>query len=128
MGRKIIQTTKAPQAIGPYNQAIVSQGLVFTAGQLPVNPSTGKTVDGDFQNRVDQILKNIEAILIASNSSMDQIVKLTVFLTDLDQFSELNEVFSRWFTNLEPPARSAVQVSALPLGVDVEIECVAEVN
>ncbi len=127
MTRKLIFTEKAPKAIGPYNQAVVSNGFVFTAGQIPIDPSTGTVVIGDFKQRVDQVLQNIKAILDASDSSLDNIVKLTVFLTDLGRFQELNEIFSEWFSETDPPARSAVQVSALPAGVDVEIECVAEV-
>ena len=127
MTRKIIFTKKAPMAIGTYNQAIVSNGLVFTAGQIPIDPETGIVIDGDFKQRVNQVLKNIDAVLIAANTSLNNAVKLTVFLTDLNRFGELNEVFSKWFQDGDPPARSAVQVSALPAGVDVEIECVAEV-
>lgn len=127
MGRKLIITEKAPKAIGAYNQAVASNGFVFTAGQIPIDPATGKVVEGNFKLRVDQVLKNIKAILDASGSSLDHCVKLTVFLTDLGKFQELNEVFNEWFDEVDPPARSAVQVSALPAGVDVEIECVAEV-
>lgn len=125
MDRKVIHTSLAPPAIGTYNQAIVSHGLIFTSGQIPLNPQTGELIDGDFKERVDRVLHNINAVLSACGSDLSKVIKFTVFLTDLSRFSELNEVFLARFSGLEPPARSAVEVSALPMGTDVEIECVA---
>ncbi|NOZ03447.1 MAG: RidA family protein [FCB group bacterium] len=125
MERRIIHTPLAPEAIGPYNQAVVSGGLVFTAGQIPLDPKTGKLINGDFKRQVDQVLHNLNAILSAAGSDLSKAVKLTVFLTDLGQFALLNEVFSERFSGSEYPARSVVEVSALPLGAAVEIECVA---
>lgn len=125
MIRKIIKTDKAPAAIGPYSQAVVSNNLVFTAGQIPINPVTGKLVDGNFKDRVVQVFENISAILAEAGTNLKYSVKMTVFLIDLGRFAEVNEVFAKYFEGIEPPSRSAVQVSALPLGVDVEIECIA---
>ena len=122
--RTTIKTDKAPKAVGPYSQAIVVGDLIFTAGQIPLDPETGKLIEGTFQDRVRQVLDNLDAILIKAGSSLSQAVKVTVFLTDLSRFGELNEVYGEYFSD-EPPARSAVQVSQLPLGTDVEIECVA---
>jgi len=120
---KIIRTDQAPKAIGPYSQAVLHQQFVFTSGQIPLDPETGELVSGDFKTEVIQVLKNLDAVLIASNSSLKKVVKLTVFLTDLANFSELNEVFSSFFDD-HLPARSAVQVSALPMNVRVEIEAI----
>ena len=120
---KIIRTDKAPKAIGPYSQAVLHQQFVFTSGQIPLDPETGELVSGDFKTEVIQVLKNLDAVLIASNSSLKKVAKLTVFLTDLANFSELNEVFSSFFDD-HLPARSAVQVSALPMNVRVEIAAI----
>ena len=120
---KIMSTDKAPKAIGPYSQAVFHQQFVFTSGQIPLDSETGELVSGDFKTEVIQVLKNLDAVLIASNSSLKKVVKLTVFLTDLANFSELNEVFSSFFDD-HLPARSAVQVSALPMNVRVEIEAI----
>ena len=120
---KIMSTDKAPKAIGPYSQAVLHQQFVFTSGQIPLDSETGELVSGDFKTEVIQVLKNLDAVLIASNSSLKKVAKLTVFLTDLANFSELNEVFSSFFDD-HLPARSAVQVSALPMNVRVEIEAI----
>jgi len=120
---KIIKTSNAPAAIGPYSQGMEHNDLVFTSGQIPLNPNTGKLVEGDFKKEVVQVLDNIDAVLKEGGSSLDKAIKLTVFVTDLRKFSELNEVFESVFGE-NPPARSALQVSALPLGVRVEIEAI----
>ena len=120
---KIIKTSNAPAAIGPYSQGIEYNDLVFTSGQIPLDPSTGKLVEGDFKKEVAQVLNNVEAVLKEGGSALDKAIKLTVFVTDLGKFSELNEVFESVFGE-NPPARSALQVSALPLGVRVEIEAI----
>ncbi len=109
---------------GPYSPAVSAGDLVFTAGQVPLDPETGKLVEGDFKTRARQTLDNLSNLLQSAGSSMDQAVKVTVYLTDLSRFAELNEVFSDYFPE-EPPARSAVQVSKLPLDADIEIECIA---
>ncbi len=123
MSKTVIQTQHAPKAIGTYSQGIIFQNLVFTSGQIPINPENGKLVENDFKLEVQQVLKNLNAVLKEGGSSLKSAVKLTVFLTDLSFFPEVNEVFNDYFPN-EPPARSAVQVSALPMGARIEIEAV----
>ncbi len=122
--RTVIRTENAPSAVGTYSQGISTGNIIFTAGQIPLVPSTGEVIEGDFKTRVRRVLLNIEGILVETGSSLSNAVKLTVFMTDLSRFSELNEVFLEFFEE-DPPARSALEVSKLPLGVDVEIECVA---
>ena len=122
--RTIIRTENAPSAVGTYSQGISTDNIIFTAGQIPLDPSTGEVIEGDFKDRVRRVLLNIDGILAEVGSSLSNAVKLTVFMTDLTRFSELNEVFLEFFEK-DPPARSALEVSKLPLGVDVEIECVA---
>jgi len=124
MSRQVIATPKAPAAVGPYSQAIKANGFVFTAGQLGLDPATGKLVEGDVTDQARQALKNLQAILEAAGSSLEQVVKVTVFLKDINDFKRVNEVYAEFFTS-QPPARSAVQVAALPLGGLVEIEAVA---
>ncbi|MBC7242753.1 MAG: RidA family protein [Anaerolineae bacterium] len=124
MSRQVIATPKAPAAVGPYSQAIKANGFVFTAGQLGLDPATGKLVEGDVTDQARQALKNLQAILEAAGSSLEQVVKVTVFLKDINDFKRVNEVYAEFFTT-QPPARSAVQVAALPLGGLVEIEAVA---
>ena len=123
---KTISTDKAPMAIGPYSQAVHHHHFVFTSGQIPLIPETGVLVSGDFKAEVLQVLKNLDGVLTASGSSLKKAAKLTVFLTDLSKFSELNEVFTSYFDE-HLPARSAVQVSALPMNVRVEIEAVGTI-
>jgi len=124
MSRSIIQTNSAPHAVGTYSQGTATDNLIFTAGQIPLDPETGEMVEGNFKDRVRRVLNNVDGILTAAGSSLQNALKLTVFLTDLSRFAELNEVFLEFFTE-HPPARSALEVSKLPLGTDVEIECVA---
>jgi len=122
MEKKQIHTDKAPAAIGPYSQAIDVGELVYTSGQIPVGPDG--TVSADVAEQTCQCLENLKAVLEAAGSSMDRVVKTTVFITDMDQFGVINEVYSRFFA--QPyPARSCVQVAKLPKGVAVEIEAVA---
>ena len=122
--RTIIHTDKAPAAIGPYSQGVCCGELIFTAGQIPLDPASGKMVDGPFEEQVDQVLRNLSGILSAAGSDLDHVLKFTVYLTDLTNFPALNQVFEKYFAQ-DPPARSAVQVAALPLGAEVEIEAVA---
>ena len=123
---KTISTNNAPKAIGPYSQAVHHHHFVFTSGQIPLNPETGELVSGDFKAEVLQVLKNLDAVLIASESSLKKAAKLTVFLTDLSNFAELNEVFSFHFDD-HLPARSVVQVSALPMNARVAIEAIGTI-
>ena len=124
MSRSIIRTNSAPHAVGTYSQCSATDNLIFTAGQIRLDPATGEMVEGNFKDRVHRVLNNVDGILTAAGSSLQNALKLTVFLTDLSRFAELNEVFLEFFTE-GPPARSALEVSKLPLGTDVEIECVA---
>ena len=123
MSKEQIQTEKAPQAIGPYSQGLKAQGMVFISGQLPLNPQTGKLVEGTIGERTIQVMNNIKAIAEEAGGSIEKVVKTTIFLTDLGQFQKVNEAYGSFFTNT-PPARSTIQVAALPLGADVEIEAV----
>jgi len=123
---KTINTKKAPQTIGPYSQAKVINNLVFTSGQIPLQPN-GELVTGNFEKECVQVLENLKAILDESNSNLSNIIKLTVFLTDLNKFNTLNEVFERYFVD-DLPARSTIEVSKLPKGCRVEIEAVGLVN
>ena len=123
MSKTVIQTHYAPKAIGTYSQGIKFQNLVFTSGQIPINPENGELIEDDFKLETHQVLKNLNAVLKEGGSSLQSAVKLTVYLTDLSFFPEVNEVFNDYFPN-DPPARSAVQVSALPMNARIEIEAV----
>ena len=127
MERKIINTNKAPLPIGAYNQAIVTNGFIFTAGQVPIDPATGNLIEGNFKERVRQVMKNLNNILEESGSTFSNVAKFTVFLTDMSNYAAVNEVFSEFIKESHAPARSLVAVSALPAGTDVEIECIATV-
>ena len=127
MDNIVIETLDAPQAIGTYSQGIKSGNLVFTSGQIPINPETGELINGDFKSEISQVLTNLNAVLKSGGSSLKKAVKLTVFLTDLSYFPQVNEVFKEFFPE-NPPARSAVQVSALPMNAKIEIEAVGSVE
>jgi 2-iminobutanoate/2-iminopropanoate deaminase len=122
--RKVVTTDRAPAALGPYSQAIRSGGMIFTAGQVPLDPDSGTLVTGSIEDQTHQVLRNVAAVLEAAGSGLDRVLKTTVFLTDLGDFQRMNAVYAEFFGD-EPPARSAVQVAALPLGAAIEIECVA---
>jgi 2-iminobutanoate/2-iminopropanoate deaminase len=122
--KKVVATKEAPQAIGPYSQAIKAGGFVFTAGQIAIDPATGKLIEGDVKAQTERVLKNLSAVLAAAGSSMDRIVKTTVFLKNMSDFPAMNEVYGQFFKN-EPPSRSTVQVAALPKDALIEIDAVA---
>jgi 2-iminobutanoate/2-iminopropanoate deaminase len=124
MSRRVITTEQAPRAIGPYSQGIQVGNIVFTAGQTGVDPATGQLVAGGIVEQTRQALRNVQAILEAAGCSMADVVKTTVFLTDMNDFKTMNSVYAEFFP-AAPPARSTVQVSALPLGARIEIEAVA---
>lgn len=122
-----VHTDDAPAAIGPYAQAIVTDGWVFCSGQIPIDPATGQLLDGSVEEQTELVLKNLRAVLEAAGSAMDLVVKTTVFLSDMNTFAEMNGVYARHFGD-HRPARAAVQAGALPKFCDVEIECVARVR
>lgn len=124
MEREVVATTKAPGAVGPYSQAVCAGDLVFTAGQIALDPATGQIVGDDISAQTDRVLLNLQAILEAAGSGLTRVVKTTVYLQDMADFAQMNQVYSRYFTS-SPPARTTVEVSALPLGGLVEIEAVA---
>ncbi|MGQ0542192.1 MAG: RidA family protein [Blastocatellia bacterium] len=124
--KNAVETVDAPKAIGPYSQAIVANGFVFAAGQIGTDPKTGVLAEG-IEAQVEQTLKNIEAVLKASGSSMDNVVKSTVFLADINDFAKMNEVYAKHFKR-PYPARSTVQVARLPRDAKIEIEAVAVVG
>jgi 2-iminobutanoate/2-iminopropanoate deaminase len=127
MKKRIISTNDAPAAVGPYSQAVRVGKLIYSAGQLGLDPTTGKLVDGGITQQTEQALLNLQAVLEAAGTSLKRVVKTTVFLQDIGDFAAMNEVYGRFFGKT-PPARSAVQVAALPLGAQVEIEAVAVVK
>jgi 2-iminobutanoate/2-iminopropanoate deaminase len=122
--KKIISTDKAPAAIGAYSQATALQGLVFTSGQLPLDPATGTIVNGDIQAQAKQALANVKAIIEGAGLTLDDVLKVSVFLTDIADFTKVNEVYQAVFSE-NCPARSCFQVSALPKGAAIEIEAIA---
>ncbi len=123
--KKIIHTPDAPAAIGTYNQAVQSKGFIYTAGQVGIVPRTGKIIEGGIKSETFRALQNIDAILKAAGVDKSHIVKLTVFVTDLRGFNYVNESFKAFFSGIDFPARSTVEVSGLPLNAKVEIECIA---
>ena len=122
---QIIHTDKAPAAIGPYSQAIVAGGFLFTSGQIPVDPATGAVVEGGIEAQANQVFTNLSAVLAAAGTTFDKVVKTTCFLQDMGDFAKFNEVYAKYFVSL--PARSCVEVAKLPKGVLCEVELVAEV-
>lgn len=122
--REIVATETAPQAIGPYSQAIQIGEFVFTSGQIPIDPQTGVFVEGGIAEQTEQVLRNLAEVLRAAGTSLESVVKTTVFLADMDDFAAMNEVYGRYFSN-EPPARSTVQAARLPRDARVEIDAIA---
>ena len=123
--RKIINTTTAPAAIGPYVQANSAGGFIFTSGQIPLDPKTGELVAGPVETQTERVLENLKAVLEAAGSDLGHVVKTTVFLADINDFAKMNEVYARYFTGEMLPSRSAIQVAALPKNALVEIEAIA---
>jgi 2-iminobutanoate/2-iminopropanoate deaminase len=125
--KQVIASDQAPKAIGPYSQAIVWNGMAFLSGQIPLDPATGELVEGDIAVQTERVLENLKAVLAACGSSLDKVVKTTVFLKDLAEFGRMNEVYARYFPT-NPPARSTVEVARLPRDVRVEIDVIACVS
>jgi 2-iminobutanoate/2-iminopropanoate deaminase len=122
--REIIRTERAPQAIGPYSQAIRAAGFVFASGQIPTDPATGQFVPGGVAEQTEQVLRNLSAVLEAAGTSLEMVVKTTVFLADMNDFAAMNEVYGRYFSE-NAPARSTVEAARLPRDARVEIEAIA---
>jgi 2-iminobutanoate/2-iminopropanoate deaminase len=126
-GKKIVSTEKAPKAIGPYSQAVLTESLLFTAGQVGLDPSTMELVEGGIEAQTRQVLTNLKHVLETADSGLKFVVKTTVFLQDMGDFAKMNSIYAEFFPE-NPPARSTVQVAGLPKGAMVEIECVALLN
>jgi 2-iminobutanoate/2-iminopropanoate deaminase len=122
--RVVIKTDKAPKAVGPYSQGIIAGELIFVSGQIPFDPINNKMVEGSIKDQTEQSLKNVKAVIEAAGAALADVVKCTVFLKDMNDFKDMNEVYATFFTE-NPPARAAVEVARLPLDVGVEIEAIA---
>ncbi|MGA7412982.1 MAG: RidA family protein [Bryobacteraceae bacterium] len=122
--KEIICSENAPKAIGPYSQAVRINGMLFTSGQIPLDPATMQLVEGTIQMQTERVLENLKAVLAAAGLSLEHVVKTSVFLKNLSEFPQMNEVYARYFPT-NPPARSTVEVAKLPRDVQVEIDCIA---
>ncbi len=125
MSLRVVRSPGAPTPVGPYAQAVVAGGFVFASGQIPLDPETGKLVAGEIEAQTARVLDNLRAVLEAAGSSLDRVVRASVYLVDLAVFPRMNAVYARYFSGEAPPARSTVQVAALPLGAQIEIDVVA---
>jgi 2-iminobutanoate/2-iminopropanoate deaminase len=123
--KKIIFSPNAPAPIGPYNQATLANGTLYVSGQIPINPANGELVSGDIKKETAQVMENLKAILSAAGIGFEEVLKCSIFMTDMNNYAAINEVYASYFKDDSAPAREAVQVSALPKGVDVEISCIA---
>jgi 2-iminobutanoate/2-iminopropanoate deaminase len=122
--KSAVSTAKAPAAIGPYSQAIKAGNLVFVSGQLPINPATGQLLTGAIEEQTEQVIRNIQAILEAAGASLENVVKTTLFIRDMNDFAKINEAYAKFFKTC-PPARATVQVARLPKDAGIEIEAIA---
>ena len=122
--KRVVRTDRAPAPVGPYSQAILAGGWLFISGQIPIDPATGKMVEGSFEEKVRRVLENIKAIVEAAGGTLRDIVKVTVYLKDIRRFEEFNRVYSEYFRE-DPPARVVVEVSNLPKGAELEVEAIA---
>ena len=123
--KKIITSKNAPSPIGPYNQAVIANGFMYISGQVGMNPKTGKIIKDSISDETEQVMKNLSSILNEASISFENVVKTTIFLSDMNDFSLVNEVYGKYFEEDTAPARETVQVSKLPLGVNVEISMIA---
>jgi 2-iminobutanoate/2-iminopropanoate deaminase len=124
VSKRIVSTDQAPKAIGPYSQALVHNGIAYLSGQIPLDPATQQLIDGDVAAQTERVLENIKAVLTAFGSSLDNVLKTTVFLADMREFPRMNEVYGRYFPK-NAPARSTIQAARLPRDVRIEIDCIA---
>jgi 2-iminobutanoate/2-iminopropanoate deaminase len=127
MQKNIISTNKAPQAIGPYSQAVKFDNLLFISGQIPIEPKSGEILKGNIKEQTKQILENLNSILIEGGSSINNVLRTTIFLTNLEDYADVNEMYAEFFEK-SMPARSTVQVSRLPMNVQIEIDAIASIN
>lgn len=127
MQKEVISTDNSPKAIGPYSQAIRFDNLMFISGQIPINPKTGEIVSGDIGKQTEQVLENLKNILVAGGSTLQNVVRTTIYLTNIDDYAMVNETYARYFENL-PPARSTVEVSRIPKAVSIEIDAIAFIS
>jgi 2-iminobutanoate/2-iminopropanoate deaminase len=125
--RQVITTEKAPKALAFYSQAIVHNGIAYLAGQVPLDPGTGEFVGGDITQQATRVLENIKAVLEAAGSGLDKALKVSVYLSDLSEFAQMNEVYGRYFS-MNPPARTTVQVARLPRDAKIEVDCIAAIG
>lgn len=125
--KEIISTENAPGAIGPYSQAVKAGNMVFCSGQIPIDPQTGEFVSSEIREQTEQVLKNLSAVLEAAGTDFNDVVKTTVFLMDMNDFAQMNEVYAKYFSE-NKPARATVQAAGLPRGARVEIECIAVIG
>jgi 2-iminobutanoate/2-iminopropanoate deaminase len=125
--KTIISTEQAPKAIGPYSQAVVANGWVFLSGQIPLDPATNQIITGDIAAQTERVLENLKSVLAAAGSSLERVVKTTVYLKDMGEFAKMNEVYGRYFAT-NAPARATVEAARLPRDVSVEIDCIASVD
>ena len=123
---KVIKTVNAPEAVGPYSQAIVSNGLVFCSGQIGLDPSTGEITGQDIKSQTNQVIKNLSAVLVEAGSSLEKVIKTTCYLKNMSDYQKFNDIYAKFFTT--DPARATIEVSKLPKDALVEIEAIAEVN
>lgn len=124
MAKQVVFTEKAPKPVGPYSQGVKAGGFLFVAGQIPIDPSTGRIVEGSFEDKVRRVLENVKAVVEAAGGSLDNVVKVTVYLKDISLFDRFNKVYAEYFPR-NPPARVVVEVSNLPKGVELEVEAIA---
>lgn len=123
--KKIIKTTKAPAPIGPYSQAVINESTLYTSGQIAINPKTGELVNDTIQNETKQVMENLQAVLESANMTYDNVIKVTIFIKNMDQFAEINEVYGSYINESLAPARETVEVSRLPKNVNIEISAIA---
>jgi 2-iminobutanoate/2-iminopropanoate deaminase len=126
--KRVVFASTAPTPVGPYSQAIVANGLVFASGQVPIDPASGKLVPGEIETQTERVLENLARVLEAAGSSLDHVVRASVYLVDLAMFPRMNAVYARYFSADPKPARTTVQVAALPLGAQVEIDAIATLS
>ncbi len=124
MSKEIVVTKSAPSALGPYSQAVIHQGVIYCSGQIAIDPGSNEIIDGGISEQVEQVMKNLKAVLEAAESDMKRVLKCTIYLSDMSDFAVVNEVYGKYFDS-EPPARETVAVKTLPKNVLVEISCVA---